>query len=153
MVEAADNIFYNVNASKFTIVSTTPTFLIADKTGEKPVCNTDGQSVSYILDFDFINGFTETATLSATGQPTGSSIAFSSETINADGTVTFTIFNLEGKEAKNYDINVFGTSATVTQSITLVLKLRGSVFNNLALTLLSMKRLLGFKTQMHLFMM
>jgi hypothetical protein len=134
MVEAADNIFYNVNASKFTIVSTTPTFLISDKTGEKVVCNTDGQSISYTLDFDFINGFTETATLSATGQPTGSSIAFSSETINADGTVTLTISNLEGKETKNYDINVIGTSATVTQSINLVLKLRGSVFNTLALT-------------------
>ena len=134
MVEAADNIFYNVNASKFTIVSTTPTFLISDKTGEQAVCNIAGQSISYTLDFDFINGFTETAALSATGHPTGSSITFSSETINADGTVTFTISNLEGKEAKNYDINIFGTSATVTQSITLVLKLRGSVFNILALT-------------------
>ena len=134
MVEAADNIFYNVNTSKFTIVSTTPTFLISDKTGEQAVCNIAGQSISYTLDFDFINGFTETAALSATGHPTGSSITFSSETINADGTVTFTISNLEGKEAKNYDINVFGTSATVTQSITLVLKLRGSVFNTLALT-------------------
>ena len=134
MVEAADNIFYNVNTSKFTIVSTTPTFLISDKTGEQAVCNIAGQSISYTLDFDFINGFTETAALSATGHPTGSSITFSSETINVDGTITFTISNLEGKEAKNYDINVFGTSATVTQSITLVLKLRGSVFNTLALT-------------------
>jgi hypothetical protein len=134
MVEAADNIFYNLNTSKFTIVSTTPTFLISDKTGEQAVCNIAGQSISYTLDFDFINGFTETATLSAVGHPTGSSIKFSSETINTDGTVTFTISNLEGKEAKNYDINVFGTSATVTQSINLVLKLRGSVFNTLALT-------------------
>jgi hypothetical protein len=134
MVEAADNIFYNVNTSQFSIVSTTPTFLIADKTGEQVICNTATQSISYTLDFDFINGFTETATLSATGQPAGSSIAFNTNTINADGTVTLTISNLKDKEAKIYTINVVGTSATVTQNINLVLKVRSSVFNILNLS-------------------
>ncbi|TXD65404.1 T9SS type A sorting domain-containing protein [Polaribacter glomeratus] len=134
MVEAADNIFYNVNASQFSVVSTTPTFLIADKTGEQAICNTAAQSISYTLDFDFINGFTETATLSVTGQPTGSTIAFSANTINADGTVILTISNLEDKEAKTYNINVIGTSATVTQNINLVLKVRSSVFNILNLS-------------------
>lgn len=134
MVEAADNIFYNVNALQFSIVSTTPTFLISDKTGEQSVCNIASQSISYTLDFDFINGFTETATLSATGHPTGSTIAFSANTINADGTITLTISNLEGKEAKSYDVNVVGTSTTVTQNINLVLKVRSSAFNTLDLT-------------------
>ncbi|SDR69323.1 Metallo-peptidase family M12B Reprolysin-like [Polaribacter sp. KT25b] len=133
MVEAADNIFYNVNTSPFVIVSSTPTFLISDNSGEQSVCNTGTESISYNLDFDFINGFTEVATLSATGNPSGSTIAFSSSTIDADGTVTLTISNLEGKEAKSYDINVVGTSATVTQNIDLVLNVRSSTFNSLTL--------------------
>lgn len=134
MVEAADNIFYNVNTSAFVIVSSTPTFLISDNSGEQSVCNTAAQSISYDLDFDFINGFTEVATLSATGNPPGSTIAFSSSTIDADGTVTLTISDLEGKEAKSYDINVVGTSATVTQNIDLVLNVRSSSFNTLTLS-------------------
>jgi hypothetical protein len=134
MVEAADNIFYNVNTSAFIIASSTPTFLISDKSGEQSVCNTAAQSISYNLDFDFINGFTETATLSATGNPPGSTISFSTSTIAADGTVTLTISDLEDTEAKSYNINVVGTSASVTQNIDLVLKVRSSVFNTLTLS-------------------
>ncbi|MDP5106979.1 MAG: M12 family metallo-peptidase [Polaribacter sp.] len=134
MVEAADNIFYNVNTSAFTIVSSTPTFLITDNSGEQSVCNTATQSINYTLGFDFINGFSETATLSATGQPAGSSVVFSTSTINADGTVTLTVADLEGKKAKSYNINVVATSATVTQNINLVLNVRSSVFSTLNLS-------------------
>jgi hypothetical protein len=134
MVEAVDNIFYNVNSSKFTIISSTPTFLITDKIGEQSVCNIGNQSISYTLDFDFINGFTETTTLSATGQPTGSKATFDATTINADGNIIVTISDLEGVEAKDYTINVVGTSATVTQNIDLVLKVTSSTFSALVLS-------------------
>jgi len=114
MVEAADNIFYNVNTSKFNIDSSTPTFLIIDETGAQSVCNADDESVIYILDFNFINDFTETATLSATGNPVGSSVIFNPATINADGNVIVTVSNLKDKEAGNYEITIVGASATVT---------------------------------------
>ena len=71
MVEAADNIFYNVNATNFTINSSTPTFVMTNTSGDQSVCNTGNQSVNYILNFDFINGFSENVALSATGQPEG----------------------------------------------------------------------------------
>ena len=134
IVEAADNIFYNVNTSKLSIVSSTPTFLIIDETGEQSVCNTGDESISYTLNFDFINGFTETATLSATGYPVGSSVTFNPTTINSDGNVLVTVSNLEDKEAKNYEITIVGTSATVTQSVSLVLKLQSSIFDVLSLS-------------------
>lgn len=134
LVEAVDNIFYNVNTSKLSIVSSTPTFLIIDETGEQSVCNTGDESISYTLNFDFINGFTETATLSATGYPVGSSVTFNPTTINSDGNVLVTVSNLEDKEAKNYEITIVGTSATVTQSVRLVLKLQSSIFDVLSLS-------------------
>jgi hypothetical protein len=134
LVEAVDNIFYNVNTSKLSIVSSTPTFLIIDETGEQSVCNTGDESISYTLNFDFINGFTETATLSATGYPVGSSVTFNPTTINSDGNVLVTVSNLEDKEAKNYEITIVGTSATVTQSVSLVLKLQSSIFDVLSLS-------------------
>lgn len=134
MVEAADNIFYNVNTSAFTIVSSTPTFLITDNSGEQSVCNTATQSISYSLGVDFINGFSETATLSATGQPAGSSVVFNTSTIDTDGTITLTVSNLDGVEAKIYDINVVAASTTVTQNMNLVLNVRSSVFSTLNLS-------------------
>ena len=134
MVEAADNIFYNVNTSKFNIDSSTPTFLIIDETGAQSVCNADDESVIYILDFNFINDFTETATLSATGNPVGSSVIFNPATINADGNVIVTVSNLKDKEAGNYEITIVGASATVTQSVDLVLKLQSLIFNPLILS-------------------
>ena len=134
MIEAADNIFYNVNATDFIIVSSTPTFLINDETGGQSVCNVGDQSVSYTLNFNFINGFTETATLSSTGSPAGSIVTFNPTTINSDGEVIVTISNLDDIEAKDYEINIEGTSATVNQNVDLVLNLKSSIFNNLSLS-------------------
>ncbi|UAM98351.1 T9SS type A sorting domain-containing protein [Polaribacter litorisediminis] len=129
MVEAADNIFYNVNTSKFSIVSSTPTFLMVDKTGEQAVCNDESQSSSYTINFDFINGFEEVVTLSATANPEGSTVTFNPATISANGDVIVTVSNLDGKEAKNYDINIIGTAATVTQNVDVTLNLKSATFN------------------------
>ena len=134
MVEAADNIFYNVNTSKFSIVSSTPTFLIADKSGGKTICNSVNQNVSYTLNFDFINDFTETVTLGASGNPTGSLVTFNPTTISADGDIEVTISNLDAKEAKKYDINIVGTAATVTQNIDVALNLQSATFNATSLS-------------------
>ncbi len=134
MVEAADNIFYNVNATDFIIVSSTPTFLITDKTGGQSACNVGSQSATYTLSFNFINGFTETATLSSTGNPTGSTVTFNPTTINADGEVIVTVSNLDDIEAKDYEINIIGTSATVSQNVDLVLNLKSSIFDTLSLS-------------------
>lgn len=134
MVEAADNIFYNINSTNFVINSTTPTFVFSNSNGIQDACNSGNQSVTYNLNFDFVNGFSETATLSAIGHPTGSSISFSPSTISADGNVAMTISNFDNLEAKNYEISISGTSTTVTQTIDVDFKLNSSEFNSLTLT-------------------
>ncbi|WP_064965684.1 GEVED domain-containing protein [Tenacibaculum ovolyticum] len=131
LIEAIDNIFYNVNAINFTINSTDPTFLVTNKTNKQIVCNTDSNSINYVLNFDFINGFSEIVNLSATGLPTGATASFNPTTINADGDVTMTIDNLNGSNQGEYTINVEGTSNTVTQKSEALLNIIGTSFTNI----------------------
>jgi hypothetical protein len=134
MVEAVGNIFYNVNSTNFTINSTTPTFILNNADGIQSACNSGNQNASYNLSFDFVNGFSETVTLSTSGEPAGSAVAFSPSTINSDGNITMTISNFDDKTAQDYEISVLGTSATITQTLKLDFKLNSSVFNTLTLT-------------------
>ena len=76
MVEAADHIFYNVNSTNFTINSSTPTYIITNLNDVQSVCYSENESISYVLNFDFINGFSESVSLSASGFPEGASVIF-----------------------------------------------------------------------------
>ncbi|MHB0754328.1 reprolysin-like metallopeptidase [Polaribacter sp. M15] len=134
MIEAADNIFYNVNAIDFTIRSTAPTFVMNNTTGFQSACNTGNESVTYTLSFDFINSFSEVVTLTATGQPEGANVTFSSSTISADGNISMIVSNLDEKTVGDYEINVIGTSASVTQPLNVNFKLISPEFNPLTLT-------------------
>ena len=134
MVEAADNIFYNVNSTNFTINSTTPTFIVSNTSGTKEVCGNENSTVDYILNFDFVNGFSETVTLSATGLPSGANVSFNPTTINANGNVTMTVNNLNGANQQEYTIIATGTSNSVTQNTDAILKVLGTGFSNLTLT-------------------
>ena len=134
LVEAADNIFYNVNTTNFTINSTIPTFLVSNETEKQTVCNIDNNSVDYTLNFDFVNGFTETVNLSATGLPNGATANFNPTSINADGNVIMTISNLDGSPQQDYTIQVEGQANTVTQTTEALLKVIGTNFSTQNLT-------------------
>ena len=135
MVEAADNIFYNVNSTNFTINSTVPTFIMNSDSGTQSACNSVNEIASYILNFDFVNGFSEDVSFTTTGQPAGSLVTFSPTTINGDGDVTMQISTLNGVNPEEYTINVSGNSNTVNQNIDVQLNVTTSAFE--ALTLIS----------------
>ncbi len=134
MVEAADNIFYNVNSTNFTINSLLPTFVMSNTSGVQLGCNSGGDSVNYTLNFDFVNDFSEPVTLSAEDLPTGANVVFSPSVINADGNVTMTISSLDSKIAQNYEINVKGVSTSLNKNIAVVLDLKTPNFTELTLT-------------------
>ncbi|WP_348714461.1 GEVED domain-containing protein [Tenacibaculum sp. 190130A14a] len=134
LVEAADNVFYNVNSTNFTINSTTPTFIFTNNTNKQVVCNSGGNTVTYDLNFNFVNGFAETATLSATGAPAGATVTFSPTTINADGNVTMTVSNLDGATQQDYTIELTAASTSVTQKTEALLKVAGSSFSAVTLS-------------------
>ncbi|QVY64012.1 zinc-dependent metalloprotease family protein [Polaribacter sp. Q13] len=134
MVEAADNIFYNVNATNFTINSSTPTFEMTNTSGTQFACNTGNQSVSYLLNFDFVNGFSEAVSFTATGQPAGAIVSFNPTTISGDGNVTVNITGLNGVTPQAYTINVIGNSSSINNNIDLGLNITTVSFGALTLT-------------------
>ncbi|MFT6064921.1 MAG: hypothetical protein ACJAQX_000780 [Polaribacter sp.] len=133
MVEASDNIFYNVNTTNFIINSTLPTFLMTTEIDSKAVCNSGNKTVEYNIDFDFINDFTDTVTLSASGFPSGAEIVFNSQTINDDGSVTMILSNLDDKIAQDYKMIVTGNSPSLNQQIEVFLKVVRNDFSEITL--------------------
>lgn len=133
MIEAVDNIFYNVNAGNIIVNSTTPTFLITTSTETNSACNSGNESVNYIFEVDFLNGFSENVSFSASGQPQGSQITFNPNNINSDRNVVMTLSNFDGLPSSDYTINVKGTSNSVMQNIDVTFKLTTSSFDDLNL--------------------
>ena len=126
MVEAVDNIFYNINIVNFEIQSTVPSFILKNNSGDLSACNTINQTASYTLNLDFINGFSEDVSFVTSGQPIGSVIVFSPTIINSDGNVIMTVSNLNEITPQDYTINVQGNSTSVNQNIDILLGVTAS---------------------------
>ncbi|APG65311.1 hypothetical protein LPB136_08085 [Tenacibaculum todarodis] len=135
MVEAVGNIFYNLNSAGFIINSTTPTFNFSNSTDTQRACNTGSDSVSYILNLDFVNGFAENVSFSAINQPVGAIVSFSPSTISGDGNVTMTVSNLDGATEQLNTIEVTATSATtgISKTVNAKLEIIGNSFSDLTL--------------------
>lgn len=134
MVEAADNIFYNINTSNFEIISTVPTFVMVADNGTQAVCNSGNPTVNFTVNVDFVNGFSETVSLSATGQPSGATVSFSPNTINADGNVVMTVTNLNSVSAQEYTIIITGNSNSINKTLEVTLKVTSAVFGKITLS-------------------
>ncbi|MBN4070164.1 T9SS type A sorting domain-containing protein [Olleya sp. AH-315-F22] len=121
LVEAADNIFYTIS-SVFS-VNNTPDFAFNNTNGDQSGCNID----TLVYNFDFItsNGFSETTTFSATGNPVGSSVVFTPANLNSDGSFTMDVNGLTGAAIGDYTITVTGTSTSITKDVDVVLSVTG----------------------------
>ena len=117
MVEAADNIFYALS-DNFPI-SSAPSFALNSAISNQSACNID--AVSYEVDFFTVNGFNESTTFTASGNPPGSSYDFMPSTLSSDGIVMLNITGLTGATPGDYTITVTGTSNSQTKTIDLML--------------------------------
>ncbi len=131
MVEAANNIFYNVNPTNFTINPMLSSFTITNTSGVQSACNSGNQSVNYTLNLSFLNGFSESVNLTATGQPQGSNVIFNPTSRNNNGDVTMSISNFNGATSKAYTINVEGNSNNITKNIDVQFNVTSSTFQYL----------------------
>lgn len=113
LIEAADNIFYDVSNFDFSI-SPTPDFFIVEETLDPLTC---GESTA-TFHFDYVpaNGFSENTVFSLSGNPAGSTVAFSPTNLNTSGSVTMTISNLDGASEANYPLIITGTSSSITKN-------------------------------------
>ncbi|CAM1342418.1 Protein of unknown function precursor containing a C-terminal secretion signal. Probable M12B family metalloprotease [Tenacibaculum aestuarii] len=117
MVEAADNIFYNITP-EFKI-DTTPDFAISNLSGNIALCGSASNDVQFELDYVASNGFNNTVTFSASGAPTGSSISFDKNTVSSSSQVIVTIDNINDAATADYVINIIASDGSLTKSINL----------------------------------
>lgn len=136
MVKGYNNIFYDVSNANFSITAAASTFLPAfngvAEQQNKPICT--GNTVSYTINYTALAGFAGTASFSATGNPAGTTIAFSPATINANGSVTMTVSNTANAVPGFYTLAVTATSGAVSKVINYYLDLYSSNFPAMSLT-------------------
>ncbi|WP_299548518.1 reprolysin-like metallopeptidase [Seonamhaeicola sp.] len=113
LVEAADNIFYDVSDFDFSI-SSDPDFFIVNETLTPIGCGET--TATFTFDYEAVNGFSETTTFSASGNPSGSTVTFSPTNMNSSGSVTMTVSNLGSVPQGDYTIVVTGTSTSITKN-------------------------------------
>ena len=105
---------------KFPSCSTSPTFWLEVTPASQAICApADG---TYSVDVGSVLGFSNPVTLSATGNPAGTTVGFSTNPVTPPGSSTMTIGNTGAAAAGPYTIDVQGQSPdpiTVHQTATL----------------------------------
>lgn len=109
LIEAANNIFYDVSNFDFSI-STTPDFFMVEETLAPITCSET--TATFHFNYVVSNGFSENTVFSASGNPGGSSVSFSPTNRNTSGSVTMIISNLAGVPLNDYPITITGTATT-----------------------------------------
>lgn len=136
MVKGYNNIFYDVSNTNFTITAPASTFLPAFNgvAGEqnKPICT--GATASYVINYSALAGFSGTTSFTVSGNPAGTTVAFSPSTISSNGTVTMTVSNTTGAASGFYTLAVTATSGATTKTINYYLELFNSTFPAMSLT-------------------
>ncbi|MDE1205775.1 reprolysin-like metallopeptidase [Tenacibaculum larymnensis] len=117
MIEAADNIFYNITP-QFKI-DTTPDFAISNLNGDISICGTASNDIKFELDYITSNGFNEDVTFSASGAPENSTISFDKKTVNTNSKIIITIDNINNIPTGDYVIDVIASSGSITKSLNL----------------------------------
>ena len=124
LIEAVDNIFYDVSDFNFSI-STDPDFFIANEILTTIECG--DEMVVYNFDYITVNGFSENTTFSALGLPSSATAVFSPTARTTSGNVTLTISNLDGVSQGDYNFIIRGVNATSTKNKNEILPLYNGV--------------------------
>ena len=115
MVKGSGNIFFDISNQNFTIeVGSAPTFTLDASPASQTVCAPNNGV--YTLSLTSFNGFNSSVSFSATGNPTGTTVSFSPNTIVPTGTVTMTIGNTNSANAGTYNIDITATGGGMTQN-------------------------------------
>jgi len=116
LIEAADNIFYDICDNDFSITkNTNPEFFIVEEILDPIDCGAN--TATYRFEYVTINDFSENTVFSASEIPgNNSNVTFSPTSLNASGSVTMTLSNLGNVTKGNYAIRITGTSASITKN-------------------------------------
>ena len=114
-------------AVTLTTASAGPDFSIAAAPASQTV--TQGSGTSYTATVTALNGFSGSASLSASGLPSGASATFNPTSMTGSGSSTVNISTLSSTAAGSYPVTITGTSGTLqhSTSVTLVVNATNSV--------------------------
>jgi len=134
MVEAADNIFYDLSNTNFSIVApTNPTFALSVPAVEKDQTICTGVSPVVNVAYEVFSGFSENTVFSATGNPAGSTVNFSTNNINSTQPVVMTLGNTAAITPGVYPVTITATSASVTRTEVINFTVYSSTFTTSSL--------------------
>lgn len=117
-VQATGGIFFDISNANFTVqVPTAPTFYLTPNcTASLPAFCPGASSTAIPLSVGAIQGFTGNVALTATGLPTGATVAFASTSVAAGSATTFTINTTTATPSGTYTITLTGTSGSAVQT-------------------------------------
>ena len=120
MVKCSDNVFFDISDEDFEILSGLPDYNLASVPPSQAVCQPN--SASFTIEVGSVNGYSDAVTLSLSGHPAGSSIAFSVNPVIPGNTSTLTISGLGGVTPGDYPLILSGSSTTGPKDIAIGLQ-------------------------------
>ena len=125
-IEAIDNIFFDISNQNFTLTAPSgPTFILTGPatpvTASCPVPATLTTTISTSQS----GGLTTPISLSATGNPAGTTVSFSPNPVTPGSNTTMTLNNANALPPGTYSITVNGVAGTVTSSTTVSFTISG----------------------------
>ncbi|WP_333694142.1 zinc-dependent metalloprotease [Flavobacterium sp.] len=130
MVKGNQHVFYDISNANFTISAPASTFAVAFNgvAGEQNKASCTGNVVTYTFPYVAYAGFSDAVSFTATGAPAGTTVAFSPQTLSANGTVTMTVTSTGSTPTGFYPITVVATSGATVKNIPFYLQLFDSNF-------------------------
>ncbi|WP_282164519.1 reprolysin-like metallopeptidase [Cellulophaga baltica] len=125
MVKASSNIFFAVNEANFSITSSAIVLNFSEL--EYFICQPSDLIIPFTYETN--GGFSEEATFSVSGLPTGLTASFSPAMATANGTLVDLTFSNSGAAAVGvYQLVVVATSASITKQVSLTVSVENTSF-------------------------
>ncbi|MFZ1332625.1 MAG: reprolysin-like metallopeptidase [Flavobacteriales bacterium] len=123
-IEGANNIFYDMSNTNFTISASSPDYSLNVTDATASACQPS--NATYAVQIGSLLGYTNPVTLSTSALPTGANATFSTNPVTPGGSTTLTISNTAAVTPGTYAITLNATSASGPRSLPLTLSVLGS---------------------------
>ena len=131
-VQGENNIFFDISNTNFTISAPAFGFALSTTSVTELICAPN--HAVYTIDTQSLSGFTDPITLSISGEPAGTTAAFSPNPVTPGDSSTLTISNTGAASAGSYLLQVSGISGVLNDTLALTLKLSTGLPGKVALT-------------------
>ncbi len=113
-VKAVGNVFYDISNANISIQNSPATEFVFNSPVPATACGAN--SIAAVLKTASLNGFNTAVNLSATGNPGGTTVSFSSNPVTPGNTTTVTLNNTGSLAPGTYNITVNGVAGAVNKS-------------------------------------